>query len=226
MELTPLLPNSVNPLSQVTDAELATSSAASDFQSFLTLLTAQLRNQDPLSPLDSTEFIAQLASFSSVEQQIATNDRLEQIIEQSVTGDIAAFGSWIGRQVSTTDGFFRATGEDTSFKIDTLSSAQTATAVVKAADGRELRRIPVNPDDGTTVVWDGKSTDGSVIAAQNAAIEVEYYSDGVLTDTRPAYVATTVTGIRGSNDGIAFDLADGRRVDVTSVASLELEPET
>ena len=54
-------------------------SGSSDFTTFLKLLTAQLRNQDPLKPLDSTEFVAQLATFSSVEQQVKTNDTLATI---------------------------------------------------------------------------------------------------------------------------------------------------
>ena len=53
--------------------------AAADFETFLSLLTTQLRNQDPLKPLDSTEFVAQLASFSAVEQQINTNAKLDAI---------------------------------------------------------------------------------------------------------------------------------------------------
>lgn len=223
MELTPLLPNVVNPFTQTPDAELATASAASDFESFLTLLTAQLRNQDPLSPLDSTEFIAQLASFSSVEQQIATNDRLDQIVEQTVVGDIAAFGAWIGRSVSTIDGVFRASGEEVSFSFDSVPGADAATAVVKGSNGREIRRIPVATDGNGIGVWDGENTDGAVISGENLSIEVEYYTNGAISDTRAAFVSTTVTGIRSTDDGVALDLADGRRVPATSVASLELD---
>ncbi len=54
--------------------------AGTDFQTFLTLLTTQLRNQDPLKPMDSTQFVAQLASFSAVEQQVRTNEKLAEII--------------------------------------------------------------------------------------------------------------------------------------------------
>ncbi len=53
-----------------------------DFQTFLKLLTAQMRNQDPLEPLDATQFVAQLASFSSVEQQIETNAKLDIMNEK------------------------------------------------------------------------------------------------------------------------------------------------
>lgn len=55
----------------------ATNSLNGDFETFLRLLTTQLQNQDPLDPTNSTEFVAQLANFSSVEQQVQTNTKLE-----------------------------------------------------------------------------------------------------------------------------------------------------
>ena len=55
--------------------------AKADFDAFLTMLTAQVRHQDPLAPLDSTQFVEQLATFSAVEQQVETNKHLEAIAE-------------------------------------------------------------------------------------------------------------------------------------------------
>ncbi|MEO1532985.1 MAG: flagellar hook capping FlgD N-terminal domain-containing protein, partial [Pseudomonadota bacterium] len=78
------------------------STAASDFESFLTLLTAQLQNQDPLQPIDSTEFVAQLASFSTVEQLIGTNERLDALTQDVAAGDLAALAGWIGQEASAT----------------------------------------------------------------------------------------------------------------------------
>lgn len=66
----------------ITNSEQAPQTKAeSDFQTFLQLLTAQMRHQDPLEPLDSTQFVAQLAAFSSVEQQIQTNAKLDLLNE-------------------------------------------------------------------------------------------------------------------------------------------------
>src|SRR5210317_206272 len=86
-----------------------------DFQSFLTLLTAQLRNQDPLQPLDSTQFVAQLASFSTVEQLVGVNDRLDAQAMQATAKNGAEFASWIGHAASAIDGRFTASGGPEAF---------------------------------------------------------------------------------------------------------------
>ena len=83
--------------SSSTGADSAAS--AGDFHTFLTLLTTQMKNQDPLKPMDSTEFVSQLASFSTVEQQVKTNDRLQGILDAVSGGSPAGLAEWIGRDV-------------------------------------------------------------------------------------------------------------------------------
>jgi flagellar basal-body rod modification protein FlgD len=86
-----------------TSANPAAGAAAStvDYQSFLKLLIAQLKNQDPTKPMDSTQFVSQLASFSAVEQQISTNARLDQMLTQS---SIAQAGAMVGLHLRSADG--------------------------------------------------------------------------------------------------------------------------
>lgn len=72
-----------------------------DYNTFLTLLVAQLKNQDPTEPMKSTEQIAQLATFSQVEQTIQTNKNLESILKAS---HLSQASSIIGRTLSTFDG--------------------------------------------------------------------------------------------------------------------------
>jgi len=74
-------------------------SAASDFDTFLQLLTAQLENQDPLNPLESTDFVAQLASFSAVEQQILTNSNLSEIMSSLSVTRTSEAAQWLGKEV-------------------------------------------------------------------------------------------------------------------------------
>lgn len=69
---------------------------AGDFQTFLTMLTAQMQNQNPLEPIEASDFAAQLATFSGVEQQVQTNELLASLATQMGLADLA---SWVGRDV-------------------------------------------------------------------------------------------------------------------------------
>ncbi|MAY62531.1 MAG: flagellar basal body rod modification protein [Rhizobiales bacterium] len=90
-----------NPAASQSQASQASSKAMVDYDTFLTLLVAQMKNQDPTEPMDSTEQIAQLATFSQVEQTIQTNKNLEMLI-QSTT--LSQAGSMIGRTLESADG--------------------------------------------------------------------------------------------------------------------------
>src|SRR5579872_4398386 len=77
---------------------------SSNFSTFLTLLTTQLKNQDPTSPMDSNQFTQQLVEFSQVEQQINTNSNLNTLITQGQTQIGAYATSYLGKTVSVTNG--------------------------------------------------------------------------------------------------------------------------
>ncbi len=72
-----------------------------DYQSFLKLLVAQMKNQDPTNPMDSTQYVAQLASFSQVEQSIQINSKLDQMLQSSA---LAQADALIGRTLTSADG--------------------------------------------------------------------------------------------------------------------------
>src|SRR5690349_24911197 len=75
-----------------------------NFSTFLTLLTTQLQNQDPLSPMDSNQFTQQLVMFSQVEQQINTNDNLQSLIALNLSQTANSAVNYIGRSVVMTNG--------------------------------------------------------------------------------------------------------------------------
>ena len=72
-----------------------------DYQSFLKLLVAQMKNQDPTNPMDSTQYVAQLAAFSEVEQSVQMNSKLDQMLQSSA---LAQADSIIGRTLTSSDG--------------------------------------------------------------------------------------------------------------------------
>src|ERR1700745_1994530 len=75
-----------------------------NFQTFLTLLTTQLKNQDPLSPMDSNQFTQQLVQFSQVEQQINSNKNLEDLIALTKSQSATNAVSYLGKTLTLTDG--------------------------------------------------------------------------------------------------------------------------
>lgn len=72
-----------------------------DYESFLRLLVAEMKNQDPTSPMESTDYVAQLATFSQVEQTVQTNNKLDQILQAS---SLAQAGGLVGREITSADG--------------------------------------------------------------------------------------------------------------------------
>ncbi|MEM7775359.1 MAG: flagellar hook assembly protein FlgD [Pseudomonadota bacterium] len=84
----------------------ALSAETLDYQGFLQLLIAQLENQDPLNPMDSTEYVAQLASFSEVEQSIKSNDQLEELLSET---RLTQASSVVGKTVTSFDGSIQGT---------------------------------------------------------------------------------------------------------------------
>ncbi|MZR30204.1 flagellar hook assembly protein FlgD [Sneathiella litorea] len=108
-------------------AAKAQTDLASNFDDFLTLLTTQLTNQDPLNPTDTTEFTNQLVNFSSVEQAIATNQnlealvQLEQISQQNMMG--ATMINYLGKSIGTNLNVAALNNGDAAWNIDLGSSA-------------------------------------------------------------------------------------------------------
>ena len=79
----------------------AVSKTQVDYQSFLKLLVAQMKNQDPTNPMDSTQYMAQLAAFSQVEQSVQMNTKLDQMLQSSTLEQAASI---IGRTITSADG--------------------------------------------------------------------------------------------------------------------------
>ncbi|MFA7306084.1 MAG: flagellar hook assembly protein FlgD [Hyphomicrobium sp.] len=104
---------------QNTASNDATKNSTLNYNDFLKLMVAQLRNQDPLNPTDSTEYMSQIAQFSSVEQGINTNAKLDQLL---VNSNISQASTMIGLSLTSADG--SVSGVVTSVRID--SSGSTA----------------------------------------------------------------------------------------------------
>lgn len=114
---------------------------AGDFQTFLTMLTAQMQNQNPLEPIEASDFAAQLATFSGVEQQVQTNELLASLATQMGLADLA---SWVGRDVLS-PAPVQYNGAPLQLVPPEVSQANRAELVVTDSNGREIGRYDVDP---------------------------------------------------------------------------------
>ena len=201
-----------------TKAETEATSATSDFQTFLQLLTAQLRNQDPLKPMESTEFVAQLASFSAVEQQVRTNDRLDRIAEMLSGGSPDGLAQWIGREVrAPVAASFQ--GVPVEVEVTPKQGADTAVLVVRNDFGQIVSRKLV-PANASLVTWDGSTDQGTPAAHGSYKFELESFMGEMRLDAQPGRVFGQVTEVRLEQGSPVLILAGGIRVPLEEVTAV------
>ena len=122
-------------------ANVASQKLSADYESFLKLLTAQLQNQDPLEPMDSSTFVSQLAQLSQVEQSIQTNSHLESIAAKLNTAGLTNDLGLIGRQVSVPGNEFDVVGGRGSFDYMLEQEVASVSAVIRDRSGTLLRQL-------------------------------------------------------------------------------------
>jgi flagellar basal-body rod modification protein FlgD len=136
---------------------------ASNFETFLTLLTSQLKNQDPLSPVDSNQFTAQLTQMAGVEQQLLTNDLLKGLLAAQGAGGLAGAATYIGKEATAAWSATKLTDGEATWSYELASNATSATLQVLDASGKVVWSGDA-PDRTTGVhdfTWDGKATAGN-----------------------------------------------------------------
>ena len=159
MEISPLQPTSATATVPTPAVSAAAASISSDFEVFLQMLTAQMQYQDPLNPIDSTDYATQLATFSGVEQAVLTNDLLKSLTAEMSIGGLTDMASWVGKDArSTGPAYFD--GAPIQLFPQSSAVADTTEIVVRDSAGVEVQRLPFAP--GTNEVsWSG-ATEGGV----------------------------------------------------------------
>lgn len=140
---------------------------------FLQLFMAQLQNQDPLNPQDGADMVAQLAQFSSVEQETQTNTNLANLTATEASTANASLSSLVGRTCDAGLGSFTVTDPTKIPPIDVSSSGAIsgASVVVTDANGKQVASMPIPPGGGT-VQWNGKDSSGNAVAPGSYSISV------------------------------------------------------
>lgn len=156
-------PNAAQTSTTTSDARAKLSS---NFDTFLSLLTAQLSNQDPLNPVDSAQFTQQLVQYSQVEQQIATNDKLETLLSQSQSAGTASAVSFIGKTAVFSSDVARLADGKARWTYDVTGATGDVRLSVRDATGREVYSKSVAAGAGaTSFEWNGKDASGRDLPA-------------------------------------------------------------
>ncbi len=197
----------------------ASSVISSDFETFLTMLTVQMQNQDPLNPIESTDYAVQLATFSEVEQAVMTNDLLEKLSSQLGLMGFSQLSGWVGKEARSESAAYFDGSSPVTLSSDFASAANKAVLVVRDVDGRVVQEVTISPDN-ETFEWTGVDDQGASISAglYNFEIENYYDTDHLSTTTVESY--SKIIEARADDGDVVLVLEGGNEIASSEVTAL------
>lgn len=197
----------------------STSTISSDFDMFLTMLTVQMENQDPLNPIDSSDYAVQLATFSGVEQQALTNDLLQDLAAQMSANGISEMAGWVGMEARAAVPAYFDGSEPITLSPNPVAVADQVELVVYDQWGSEVDRqaIPVSED---LMEWSGETATGSTLPSGNYSFALVSYAEGEVLSEDPVDLYTMVTEIRSGPTGTMLVMQGGAEIPAGAVSAL------
>lgn len=194
------------------------SALGSDFETFLKMLTTQLKNQDPLNPMESSDFAVQLATFSSVEQQVLTNDLLTGLSGQMGQMGMAQLASWVGMQARAPvearfDGF------PITLHASPVATADTARLLVRNDSGAIVQTLPL-PVSGDSYIWSGRDATGQSLPVGLYSFAVESWSQNQLIDSKTPETFARIEEARIEAGKTVLVLEGGATIEADQITAL------
>lgn len=201
-------------------ADTASASLSGNYTMFLTLLTTQLKNQDPTDPMKSAEFTQQLVQYSSVEQQIQTNKNLENLLSANIFQAANTAVGLIGKQVESYSNGATLKDGEANWTIDLDDAAPNTTVQVLDKNGKTVYSEKINGAKGDQpFTWDGKDSDGNTL--EDGSYFLQVTANDAAGQSVNSYIRTkgivTAVDITSSNPVITVNGAQILYSDVTSV---------
>jgi flagellar basal-body rod modification protein FlgD len=196
---------------------------ASNFQTFLSLLTTQLKNQDPLSPVDSNEFTAQLTQMAGVEQQLLTNDLLTSLLSAQQGDGLTGAAQYIGKNATAVWAATRFEDGEASWSYELAANAASATLQVLDAAGKVVwsGEAPDKTNGLHDFKWDGQTTGGGQVDDGGVYTLKVLAKDGAGQDVdSQVLIRGRVTGVE-MYDGKPFVIVGKSIMPVSSLIALE-----
>ena len=205
-------------------AAASTKGLNQNFDQFLLLLTTQLKNQDPLSPMDSTQFTNQLVSFSGVEQQIKMNSNLEKLLTSSAAAQTTLGLSYIGLNVDTQGSDFKYYGTGYA-KMSYQLPASASTSIISVLD--QDNNVVYSQDGEVSAgkhdfTWGGTDQDGQAVPAGTYHLRVGALDRDQKNLTVTTTVPGIVEGIQKADDGSIMLIINNKEVSMSDIRKATL----
>ncbi len=201
----------------------ASKTLAGNFNTFLTLLTTQLQNQDPLNPMDSNQFTQQLVQFSQVEQQINTNDNLKTLISIGQGRSASDAVGYLGKTVTVSNG--KGALQDGSANWNYVLGAASANTSLSVSDANGRVVYTGTGETGAglhSFTWDGKDNAGNQLS--DGAYKLSLNATGADGSSIQTAIATSgvvsEVDLTGSEPQLMLGPLAVKISEVTSVAGL------
>ena len=194
------------------------SALATDFETFLTMLTAQMQNQDPLNPIKSSDYAVQLATFSGVEQQVRTNDLLEGLATRMAVMGMSQLAGWVGMEAKSA-GATPFTGEPITIEPRPAAAADSMALVVRDAEGKVVDRMAMAASDAP-FSWTGETSGGAALPEGAYSFEIESIAGGETISTDPVEVYSRVLEARNVDGELMLTLEGGGEIKASEVTAV------
>lgn len=220
--------NAINGYTQTgvsTTTNSASQTLSADMNTFLTLLTTQLKHQDPLDPMDTAEFTNQLVQYSSVEQAIQTNEKLDSLLSMNIQNLGAQAVSYIGKVAQVLGDVMPLQDGQAKAAYTLDKDVQSVTIIVKDLNGNVVYSEEGEVTAGTHEFdWDGKTAGGQQL--EDGAYQI-VVSAKVANGETSANVTTTifgkVTGVASDSDGVYIGLGDAVTANLNDILTVRYD---
>ncbi len=217
--------NSATPATQTPrdDSSSSLSRLAGDYNSFLQLLTAQVSNQDPLKPMDSSTFVTQLAQLSQVEQTVKVNSNLEGISSQIASAGSLSEVQLIGRNVTVTGSQFKIDEGPARLGYTLAGEADQVAATIRDSNGSvvaTMADLPTSRGVRHTIEWDGLDAQGEPIAPDNFTVEIVATNEDAEQVSYTGYVPAKVDSVLIGEHVSELMLNTGEQLPMTRILEI------
>jgi len=192
---------------------------------FMNLLITQMQNQDPMDPMSGSDYAAQLAQFSSLEQLTNINDTLTQslsansVLSSSINNALAA--TFVGKNVRATASSFQFNGTDpVNLGYNLPSPADTSTVSIYDGAGNLVKTIIGKTNQGDNAsTWDGTNNNGQTVGSGTYTFQVSANDSTGASLNASDYIFGTISGVRYTANGTVF-VVDGQEIPLSNILEI------